>query len=167
MRKWILCVFLLFVPFAFTQQAKPATTEVAVKSTPASDALVQLGKDQTTDSKTFNDKLQQARTALDSSRKTLQADLDNAQKDIQAKLNEDKHYKPMLDHIADLQKKITDLGQTASAAFQADAGSIQQRLQSENSQITMLIPIVRKENGLPDNATFDSVTGKWTVPEKK
>src|ERR1035441_6015344 len=98
---------LLFTGIAAIAQA-PKTAEVTVKSTPASDALVEFAKSQSADQKAYNAKLQQARFNLDNNNKTLNEQMQALQKDLQAKLQQDKKYKPMLDQITDLQKKMSE-----------------------------------------------------------
>jgi hypothetical protein len=76
----------------------------------------------------------------------------------QAKANLDSTNKP-------LAEKLSDNNQKAQQAFSADAGVLQNKVNSEAVQIEGLIPVVRKENGFSDSTTFDAATGKWS--EKK
>lgn len=144
---------------------KPDPNEVAVKDSPASQSLAQLAKDQAADRKHLNDIFQQARTSLDQNSKALNESVAAAQKDLNDKLNADKHYKPLLDHLKDLQKQMQDAGQKAQAGFQNSVQPIQQKLNVESAQIAGLEPVVRKENNLPDTAVFNAATGKWSVPK--
>lgn len=159
----VLALFILAASVAAAQ--KP--TDVTVKDTPASQTLVQIAKQKIDDQKVLDTKFQQARSNLDSSNKAIQDQLKAVSDDLQNKLKADKKYKPMLDQIADLQKKLGENGSNAQQAFQRDIGPVQQKVQMETNQVDGLIPIVRKENGLPDTATFDGATGKWSVPEVK
>lgn len=154
---------LLASSFAFAQD-KPKPVDV--KSTPASDALVAAAKESKTERDSIETIRQQAISTLQSSQKSLGDELTSTQKQLTEDLNKDKKYKPMVDKIADLQKKIQDLGQTASAKFNKDTGEIQVKIASDNALINGLVPIVKKENGLPDDAVFDQNTQKWTVPTK-
>lgn len=141
-------------------------TEIAVKSTAAQDALVELARSQAADEEALNVKVQQANSALDQSKKALQDQLQAVSKDLNEKLQQDKRYKPSLDQITDLQKKLQDLQQTAAANFQKDAGALQQKLQTEKAQVEGLIPVVKKEDHMPADAAFDYKTQKWTIPAK-
>lgn len=164
-----LALVTLFVIVAFAQTpaaAKPDPNEVAVKDTPASQSLAQLGKDQAADQKKLNDLFQQARSSLDSNNKALNDSVAAAQKELNDKLNADKKYRPMLDHLKELQKQLGDAGNKAQADFQKEVNPIQQKLQMESAQISGLEPVVRKENSLPDSAIFNAATGKWSVPKK-
>lgn len=158
--------------FAFTLAltsiaALAQTKDVTVKDSPASQTLAQLAKDHTADLAAFNVKLQQANSALDQSNKTLTDQMVSIRKSVEDDLGKDKKYKGRLEAIANLQKKFSGNKDAANAAFQRDAGAIQAKVQMEAAQIDGLIPVVRKENGLPDNAVFDQATGKWSVPEVK
>ena len=141
-----------------------AQTEVKVKDTPASTTLVQLAKSQVQDQKEASDKFQQARTMLDQTTKDLSGKIQAIQKELQDQLQKDKKYKPMLDQIDALNKQLDTARQNAQQQYSKDTGSIQQKLSSETAQVQGLIPVVRKENDLPDTATFDLNTQKWTVP---
>ena len=160
-------VFTAVLVFAQAPPAKPDPNEVQVKDTPASQSLVQLAKDQEADQKHLNDIFQQARSSLDSNNKALQDELTKSQKALDDKLKADKKYRDDLAHIADIQSQITNAGTKAQQAFQQSIGPIQQKLNMASAQVQGLIPVVRKENGLPDTATFDMATQKWTNPPKK
>jgi predicted RNase H-like nuclease (RuvC/YqgF family) len=169
-----LSVFLA-LPLALPAQAatKPAPepaeapTTITVNDTPASEELAQLVKDQAADKAAFDTKVQQANFTYDQNTKALKNQITAAQKDLNDKLTADKKYKPLLDNITNLQKQLTDNGSKIQADFNKEAGPLQQKLNLEANEIQGLIPVVKKENNLPDNATFDPVTGKWSVPEKK
>lgn len=137
-------------------------TDLAPKDSPALQTLIQLSIDKAADQKAFDIKLQQARSSLDQAQKALNDQLQSEQKDLNGKLQADKKYKPLLDQIADTQKKVNEAGQAAQATFTKDAGPIQQKVATEAAQIEGLIPVVRKENGFPDNAAFDVATQKWS-----
>ena len=143
----------------------PPADTVTVKDTPAAQSLDKLAKDQASDQKAVNDLFQQARHSLDANQKALQDELQKQTKDLNDKLAEDKHYKPMIDKIKDLNKQLQDVQAKAQAEFQKNAGVLQQKVQSELYQVQALIPVVRKENGLPDNAQYDAQTQKWSVPK--
>ena len=147
--------------------AKVDPAEVAIKDTPAAQSLSKLAAEQKADSANINTVFQQARAGLDQSAKSLNEEVQKAQKDLQDKLKEDKHYKPLLDHIADVQKQLQALNGKATTDYQKVVGPVQQKLNTELADIHALIPVVRKENNLPDDASFDMNTGKWTLPAKK
>jgi small-conductance mechanosensitive channel len=155
-----------FTSCAIAFTAAYAQTEIGVKSTAAQDALVELAKSQAADEAALNVKVQQANSTLDQSKKALTDQLQAVSKDLNEKLQQDKKYKPSLDQITDLQKKLQDLQQTASANFQKDAGQLQQKLQTERAQVEGLIPVVKKEDDMPLEASFDYKTQKWFIPSK-
>lgn len=142
-------------------------TDVVIKDTPASQALIQFSKDKTADQAAFNTKVQQAQFTLNQSNKALQDQIAGANKDLLEKLKADKKYKPLLDNLDNLNAQLNTNGQKISGDFQKDTGPIQQKLNFESDEVKTLIPVVRQENDLPDTATFNESTGKWTVPEKK
>jgi DNA repair ATPase RecN len=158
---------IIAILFAAATILSAQATDLTVKDTPASQALIQAAKEQAVDQAAFNTKLQQARYSLDTSNKAPSDQLTAAQKDLEAKVKSDKKYKPLFDKIAALQKQLTDNNSKAQSDFAKDTGPIQQRVQSESRQIQALLPIVRKESGLPDNATYDPATNKWVVPAAK
>jgi len=136
---------------------------VTVKPSPASDALNNAAKDFQAEQKAFDNALQQARFASDLSQKQLVDQLQALNKKIYDQLHQDKHYKPMLDQIDTVQKQLQALQQTSEANFQKEAGPIQAKSQSDKALIDGLIPVVRKENGLPDTQTYDPVTQTWSA----
>jgi len=162
MKSFLLCIVAMILSVASFAQDKPNTTEVTVKDTPASQALVQFAKDQTSDQAVLNTKLQQARFNLDASNKTLNDQLSAAQKDLDEKLKADKKYKPLIDSIEFVKKQLSENGTKAQADFAKDASAIQQKVAIETNEVQTLIPVVRKENGLPDAAQFSIDTQKWT-----
>ena len=152
---------------AATPTTQPTKTDVVIKDTPASEALLQFAKDQTADQTAFNTKVQQANFTLNQNNKALQDQIAAANKDLLEKLRADKKYKPLLDNIDNLNAELATTGQKVRDDFSKDAGPLQQKLNFETDEVKTLIPVVRKENGLPDDATFDTSSGKWTVPDKK
>jgi hypothetical protein len=115
----------------------PKTKEIAVQSSVSEDALVTLYQDLSDNKKKANDTLQQARTALDAKNKPIQAQIDPLNKQIQANNDE-------------AQKNFT----TAVAPFNNNVGR-------DQAEIEGIEKIVKKEQSLPDDATFDLNTGKW------
>jgi predicted RNase H-like nuclease (RuvC/YqgF family) len=155
---------LLFAAMAAAQQ--PTTPTLTPKSSPAAESLAQMAKDQTEDQKHLNDIFQQARHNLDANQKALNDELAKTQQALEAKLKADKHYKDDLEHIDGLKKQIQDGSSKAQNDFMKSVGPIQQKLQTESVQVQGLIPVVRKENGWPDTATFATDTQKWTDAAK-
>lgn len=166
----ILAILFATTAFAQTTAPKPVDqpkTDVVIKDTPASQALIQFSKDKTADQAVFDTKIKQAQFTLDQSNKDLQTQIDTANKDLLEKLKADKKYKPLLDNLDNLNAKKNDNGQRISGDFQKDTGALQKKLTIDADEVAALTPVVRQENDLPDTATFNESTGKWTVPEKK
>jgi Skp family chaperone for outer membrane proteins len=164
-----LTILLLGIPAAFTQDAKPAAPaapDVAIKDTPASQSLVALQKKLAADQQAFTTAFQQARTTLDQNLKALNDELAKQQKVLHDQEASDKKYRPLLDKIDDLQKQIATAQETAQKKFNAEISTVQQNIGIEQAQIQALVPVVRRENDLPDGATFSIDTGKWTLPAK-
>lgn len=157
----------LIVPVLFISSIAIAqnTTPVAVKPSPASDALVKASQDMQAGQKSFDTILSHARVAAESSQKSLQADIQKANADLMAELKADKKYKDKLASIDELQKKLNTIGQQAEQKFQQEAGPIKNEINKDKALIDGLTPVVRKENDLPDTAKFDSATQKWTAPK--
>lgn len=139
---------------------------VVVKSSPASDALIAAAKEATEEQKSFDTALQQARSSLDSSQKQLSTQLQDAQKDLNEKLKADKKYAPMLANIETMQKQLADLQSQAQNKFAQSSAPISNKIAVDKTLIDGLVPIVRKENGLSDTATFDPATQKWSTPKE-
>lgn len=150
-------------PALFAQTPTPATpTEVTVKSSPAEDALVKAAKEAASSQRAYDTLLQQARSGLESNQKDIAKQLTDVQNDLNAKLKEDKKYKPLVDKIIALQQQLSDASKTAQNNFSQQSGPLQQQLNTDNALIKGLIPVVRQENGLPETVKFDSNTQKWT-----
>lgn len=135
--------------------------QVTVKSSPAADALVSAAKDLSTEKKSLDVALQQARSTLDTSQKAIKDQLTALQKDLNDKLKADKKYAPDLDKMEKLQKQLQDSGNEATNKFNQVGGPISTKVAQDQALIDGLIPVVRKENGLPDTATFDVETQTW------
>lgn len=159
------CLLTLWLVASIAFSQTPKAADVAVKDTPASQTLNQMAKDQAADQQVWNTKLQQARFSLDANVKTLNDQIQSLQKDLETKLKQDKKYKPFMDQIADAQKKLKSVNDDANTNFTKDTNSLQQKIKMESDNVTVLIPVVRKENGLPDGAQYNAETQKWTMPE--
>lgn len=155
MRKTILILILMLALPAFAQTVIP-------KPSPASAELAEAAKSKVADSAVFNTQRQQAVSALDMNQKQLQAALAADQKTLQDELSKDKKYKSLLDKIDTEAKQIQGAQQTANAAFLQQTADLRNRLQLESTQIQVLVPIIRKENGWDDSYTFDLEKGVWT-----
>lgn len=146
-------------------QAAQTPTSVTVKPTPASDALVKAAQDLQTEQKSYDTILQQARTGAEANQKSIQADIQKANADFAAELKADKKYAAKLAAIEAMQKKLQAVNQQAEQKFQQDAGPIQGEINKNKALVEGLTPVVRKENDLPNAATFDPATQKWTTPQ--
>jgi hypothetical protein len=138
---------------------------VTVKPSPASDALVTAAKEMTDSQNAFDTALQQARNGLEMTQKSLANQLQAAQKDLSDKLKSDKKYAPALANIETIQKQLNDLQNKTQQNFTQSSAPIQNKIAINKTLIDGLIPIVRKENNLPDTATFDASSQKWTTPK--
>ena len=140
--------------------------KIDVKSSPASDALIAAAKEYTSSQAALDTMRQQAMSALQQNQKALQDQLTAAQKSLDDKIRADKKYKSEFDNIANLQKQLTDINTTANTKFGQQASPLMQKINTDKPLMDGLIPIVRKENNLPDNAAFDEKTQTWSVPAK-
>jgi ABC-type transporter Mla subunit MlaD len=136
-----------------------------VQDTPASQALVKTAKELAETRTALDTAHQQAQSALDQNKQSLQKALNEAFADLNAKLKDDKKYKPMMDRIETIQKQINTADSEANATYQQKVGPLLQKLNVDKPLVDGLIPIVRDESKLPANATFDEKTQKWTVPK--
>lgn len=159
--KFVLLALVSFFALPLSAQTPKPSDPITIKSSPTEDALIQAAKDYGIESKAYNDAYQQARSAADAGQKDLQKQFQDAQKSLMDKLKADKHYAPLLDNLNTIQKQIQEASSVAGQEFQKKAGPIQNKMATDNALIQGLIPIVRKENGLPDTATFDVGKGVW------
>ena len=120
---------------------QPKTKEVQVASSVSEDALLAIYKDFADNKDKANTVLQQARAALDAKNK------------------------PILDKITPLQKQIDANNQEANTNYGTAVQPFQINLQRDQAQIEAIQKVVKTEQKLPDNATFDLSSGKWTVPD--
>ena len=157
--KFMIVPTILFSTFSIAQ------TPVTVKPSPAADALVHAAQDLQTEQKAFDTLLQQARTTAVASQKSLQEEIQKSNTDLLAELRADKKYKDKLAAIDVLQKQLQTVDQQANQKFQTEAAPIQNEINKDKALIDGLTPIVRQENSLPNTATFDLATQKWTEPK--
>jgi seryl-tRNA synthetase len=128
---------------AQTPAPKPTPTkEITVQSSTSQDALLVIYKTLDENRTKINTALQQARAELD------------------------KENKPIQDKIDPLQKQIEANNRTIGQKFQDTTAPFRQNYQTAAAQIEAVSKLVKAENKLPDNATFDTNTGKWTVPDQ-
>ena len=136
---------ILFVSTALYSQApapnQPKTKEIAVQSSVSEDALLAIYKDFSDNKDKANAVLQQARAALDAKNK------------------------PIVAQIAPLQKQIDANNAEANTNYGTAVQPFQVNLQRDQAQIEAIQKVVKTEQKLPDNATFDLSSGKWTVPD--
>lgn len=154
--------FLLVLLFSTVAVAQ---TPVTVKSSPASDVLVKTAQDLQTQQKSLDTILTNAKAGLETGQKALQAQINKANTDLLAELKADKKYKDKFAAIDAMQKQLQATTQQAEQKFQQDSGVIQNEVNKDKALIEGLTPIVRQENNLPDTATFDSTTQKWSTPK--
>jgi hypothetical protein len=137
------------------------------KSTPASDALVAAAKDKIGEQKALDNAMQQAKSSFDQSQKSLTAAHDALQKKLRDQLKADKKYADLIGQLETIEKQASEAGQEASNNFRKIAGPLNAKVADNSAVIQSLIPIVKKENGFPDSATFDEATQTWKIPEVK
>lgn len=143
---------------ALAQATSPAPS---VKSTPASETLMRTAKELAAEKVNFQNVLNQARSTADASSKQLMDQFQAKSKDLQDKIRVDKKYGPMLIEVEAIQKQLNSLQQDQQDKFQKATGPIQQKIASDNVLIQGLVPIVKKESGFDDAATFDIDTQTW------
>lgn len=140
------------------------------KPSPASDALNKAAQESTVQQQTFDAAFQTAKAALDAQVKDLQKQSAELNQQLNAQIRADKHYKPLFEKIDAIQKQLAALNKDATDKFQQNVGPIQNQLATNKVLIESLVPIVRKENGWPESATFDAATQTWkgiTAEDKK
>jgi ABC-type transporter Mla subunit MlaD len=172
-RIFALTVLFLGASAAFTQDTKPAapavqpaTSDLSIKDTPASQHLIELSKKFVADQQAIQPAQQQAQAVLDKKLKPIQDELNTQMKALHDQAAADKKYKSLIQHIDDLQKQINDAVNDARVKLNTDLGTLQQNSQMEQNQITGLLPVVKQENSLPDDARYSIDTQKWTLPAK-
>ena len=144
MKKVIGLLAILFTASALVAQAppqQPKTKEIAVQPSVSENALLLIYKDFSENKSKANDVLQQARAALDAKNK------------------------PIVAQIAPLQKQIDANNAEANTNYGTAVQPFQVNLQRDQAQIEAIQKVVKTEQKLPDNATFDLSSGKWTVPD--
>lgn len=164
MKKIIAIAILAGVTLLHAQNAKPATPKsaaVTVKSSAAEDALVQAAKDLQADQQTITQLIAQARATSDSEQKDLQQQIAAKNQALLEKLRADKKYKPFLDELDGLQKQLQQEQVHLQETFGPRIQAAQVKIQQDQALVNGLIPVVRKENGLPDSAVFDAATQTW------
>jgi predicted RNase H-like nuclease (RuvC/YqgF family) len=153
---------LLLTPALLAQTKTKTPVEVTVKTSPAETALVNASKDGSSAQSAYNVMLQQARSTLDDTQKALIKKLNDAQNDLNEKLKVDKKYKPMVDNIIALQGQLSDASKNVQSKFNDQSAPLLQKINTDKSLVNGLIPVVRQENNLPDTATYNPETQKWT-----
>ncbi len=155
MKRFLLVVIVLTALIAKAQN--PSATELTVKSSPTEDVLVSLAKQGVNTQKVINSLLQQARFNLDQKNKPILEEMKKRSAKWQAKIDAD---------TKDLKDQLDANQKEAAMKFQVEIGALQNQVVSLQT-LKILEDIVRKEQGLPDNATFNPETQKWTVPTAK
>ena len=113
--------------------------------------------------KSLDTATQQARSAFDMSVKSLNDSLSAKTKDLMDELKSDKKYAPKLKEIETIQQQQKDAISEAQKKFNASAGPLQQKVATDQALIDGLVPVVRKESGLPPTAKFDAKTQEWST----
>ena len=145
MKKVLGLLAILFTATALCAQTpvptQPKTKEIAVQSSVSEDALLTIYKDFADNRDKANVVLQQARAALDAKNK------------------------PIVAQIAPLQKQIDANNEEANKNYGTAVQPFQVNVQRDTAQIEAIQKVVKSEQKLPDNATFDLTTGKWVIPD--
>jgi multidrug efflux pump subunit AcrA (membrane-fusion protein) len=166
MNKFLAILVLAVALPVLAQQPPAATKEITVKSSASQDTLLLIAKQLTEAQKTLNTKFQQAQTSLSENQKTLTAAIVASQNELNEKLKQDKKYAPILDKIDQARKALNSSTEQAQAAFSRDAGTLQNQVNMYAAQMEGIKIVVKKGQSLPDDAVFDSASGKWMVPVK-
>lgn len=161
----VLLSFILSVGGALGQA--PASPAATPKPTPASETLTTTAKEMVADKANFTNVLNQAKSTMDASGKQLSDALNAKLKALQEKLKADKKYSGEMAEIDTLQKQVATFQSTAEQKFQQQTGPIQQKIATDNAVIQGMVPVVRKENGWPDTASFDVETQTWKGTAEK
>lgn len=165
----IAAIIILFGAALLTKAQTPAkapeSTVITVKSSPAEDALVGASKDAIESRKKFDQMSQDAQNGLFVNQKKLVDDLTAKQKAMIEKIKADKKYKAMIDEIDGLQKQLQNMQGDVRGRFAQQTAPLQQKIASDNAAVETLIPIVKKDNNLPDNAVFDKEKQTWSAPK--
>lgn len=165
-KKTILYLFAVMVIFVAAttvrcQQPDTKSDSVEVKSSPASDTLNQAAKELAASNKSMQEIIDNIRNGLNVNQKKQADQLTSLQKELQEKLKADKKYKPLMDQMKAIQEDLQEASQRAQQQFNQQTAPIQQKIQTDTALVQGLIPVVRKENDLPDTAKFDTATQKW------
>lgn len=147
---------------AFAQESK----ELKPKDSPAFQSLMLATADKAKYEAEAEAKRQQAIAELGSTNKPLIDKMQALQKDLQDRLKKDHHYSKQLAEIEAIQSQLSEAGKKAQATFTSTVGPIHLKVQEDKAKIDALVPIVRKENGFPDDSQFNEQTKKWEVPKK-
>lgn len=131
---------LMYAQTPAPKPAAPATKEITVKSSTTEDALISIYADLDSNRKKQTDALNAARFELDKENKPLQAKIDP------------------------IQKQMTENNQKVGQKYQDTVTPFVTAVQKDAIQIEAIQNLVKKEQGLPADATFDVNTGKWVVP---
>lgn len=142
-----------------------AAQQITIKPSPANDSLVSAAKDSIENTKKLNDALQQAKSGLDMSQKSLSDAYAAKSKELTEELKNDKKYAGKLKELDTISKQLSDSTSQAQEKFKAYAQPLQQKVAVDNALVDGLVPVVRKENNLPDSATFDPATQTWSEPK--
>lgn len=132
------------------------TKTFSVKSTPAEQALESLAKQSAAAQTAVNAMLEQAKKDLAAKNQPLLDQIKAKAAKWQAKIDAD---------TKDLRAQVDANNKAADAEFQKKVAGLQVQLVDPKT-ITTLEDVVKKEQGLPADATFDTQTQQWTEPKK-
>jgi Skp family chaperone for outer membrane proteins len=137
-----------------------------VKDSVASQTLNKMAQQYAVDKAQLDTKTQQARSSLDASNKELNEKAAALQKQLLDQIRADKRYKPLLDQVDQLKKQSDQLNADAQRKFVEANRELMERVNGAAGQMESVKGIVRKENSLPEAATYDAATQTWAVPKK-
>jgi hypothetical protein len=144
-----------------------AQTEVPVGKSTTQEALVRMAKESVEAQKAKDDLLAKARTALETKDKPLVDQIKVKAKPTQDKIDAYvKVWQAKIDaDTKDLRAAVDKNNKEAEAEYQKQVAPFDAKILSPQTLKT-LEDIVKKEQLLPDDATFDPVKQVWTIPAK-
>lgn len=132
-----------------------------IKQTPASESLMAIAKEMSESKRAVDVSMQQARSTADANQKTLRDEFALKNSSLVKDLRADKKFGARMAELDVLQKQINGAAEKAQNDYNTNAMPIVQKIQQDSAQIQVLVPIVRRESGLPDSAQFNPETQTW------
>jgi len=163
MKRIVALVVLMFGGYAFAQE----TTVINVKSSAAQDALVSMAKDSAEAQKAKDDLLAKARKALEDKNKPLIDQMKVKAKPSQDKIDAyTKIWQTKIEtDTKDIRVVVEKNNKEAEENYKKQVAPLDPKILSPQTLKT-LEDIVKKEQSLPADATFDSQKQVWVVPSK-